>query len=96
MPRRLFAEFRHGFDVARHGVVGDVPPHHAGEPLALLGDGPVPAPLQLYIERFQLCPQPFGDGDALCLFLSLAKRLPEGNQTIDVQVSAYNGAWPAW
>ena len=38
---------------------------HAGQPLSLLGDGPVPAPLEAVIDLDKLGLHPFGDGDAL-------------------------------
>jgi hypothetical protein len=43
VPRDLFSECRHGGDVAGNRVVGDVPAHHAAQPLSLLWDGPVTA-----------------------------------------------------
>src|SRR5271166_3788043 len=43
VPRDLFAECRHGLDVAGDRVVGGVSAHHAAQPLSLLWDGPVPA-----------------------------------------------------
>ena len=47
--------------IAGHGIVGEVPPHHACQPSALRGDGQVPACHQLRLYRSELRPQPLRD-----------------------------------
>ena len=42
-PCHLRPEGRHRVDVAGHGVVGEVPSHHACQPSPLFGDGLMPA-----------------------------------------------------
>jgi hypothetical protein len=64
VPRRLGAEGRHRVDVAGHGVVGEVTPHHARHPAPLLGDGELPAAPKLGFYLLQLCPHPLLDSDA--------------------------------
>src|SRR5215207_4200305 len=49
--------------VAGHGVVGAVSPHHACQPPSLLGDGLIPASLELVLDLSQLVPHPPGDRD---------------------------------
>jgi hypothetical protein len=53
VPFYLIAESRHCDDVAWHGVVGEVPSHHAGQPLALLGDRLMPPSLQLVFDLLE-------------------------------------------
>ena len=48
---------------ARHGVVGHVPAHHAGQPAALHWDGLMHALPELAVDRLQLRPHPFRDRD---------------------------------
>ena len=64
MPCDLVAEGRHRFDVAGHGVVGEMSSHHACQPAPLLGDGLMPAPPQLVLDLLELRPHPFCDRDA--------------------------------
>jgi len=49
--------------VAWHGVVGAVPPHHACQPPSLLGEGLIPASLELVFDLSELGPHPLGDRD---------------------------------
>jgi putative transposase len=49
--------------VARHGIVGAVPTHHAGQPPALLRDGLMPPFLELVLDLSQFGPHPLGDRD---------------------------------
>jgi hypothetical protein len=60
----LGAEGRHRVGVAGHGVVSAVPSHHACQPLPLLGDGMMPASLELVFDLSQLRPHPLRDRDA--------------------------------
>ena len=46
--------------ITRHGVVGEIPSQHAGQPLALLWDGQMSAALELVIDLGKLGPHPFG------------------------------------
>ena len=50
--------------VARHCVIGKMPSQHAGQPLALLGNGQMPVTLELVVDLGKLGPHPFGDRDA--------------------------------
>ena len=49
--------------VAGHGVVGEVPSHHACQPPPLLRDGLMPASLELVVDLSQLRPHPLRDRD---------------------------------
>src|SRR5260370_37878558 len=42
-PHELVAEGHHLVDVAGHGVVGEMPSHHAREPPSLRVEGPMPS-----------------------------------------------------
>src|SRR5262249_52110683 len=64
VPGRLEPEAVDRLAVAGHGVVGEVPAHHACEPLPLFGDGQMPASHQLGLDLAQLCLQPLRLGDA--------------------------------
>ncbi len=58
---RLVAEGPDRFAVAGHGVVGEVPSHHACQPAPLLRDGEMPASQALVFDLGQLRPHPFRD-----------------------------------
>ncbi len=61
VPFHLVAESRHCDDIAWHGVVGEVPSRHAGQPLALLGDRLMPPSLQLVFDLLEFGSHPFGN-----------------------------------
>ena len=65
VSHRLVAKGPDGVAVAGHGVVGEVPAHHACQPSALFRDGLMPAPQALVFDRCQLGPHPLRDGLAL-------------------------------
>src|SRR2546422_877468 len=47
--------------IAGHRVVLEMAPYYAGQPAALLGNGQMPAPLELVFDRLQLGPHPLLD-----------------------------------
>jgi hypothetical protein len=51
-------------EVAWHGVVGEMSSHYAGQPSALLGDGQMPASLELVFDLSKFGPHPFLDRGA--------------------------------
>src|SRR5664280_1406966 len=65
VPGHLITKCCHCIGVAGHGVVGEMSSHHAAEPLPLLGDGEMPAPLEFIFDLMQLGPHPLRDGLAL-------------------------------
>jgi hypothetical protein len=50
----ILAERREGTRVGGHGLVGKEAPHHRPQPLSLLGDVLVPAPLEVLSNLQQL------------------------------------------
>jgi hypothetical protein len=62
VPHYLVAEGPDGFAVAGHGVVGEVPSHHACQPAPLCRDGLVPTLPALVFDLGQLGPHPLRDG----------------------------------
>ena len=65
VSHRLVAKGPDGLAVAGHGVVGEVPAHHACQRSALFRDGLMPALPALVFDRCQLGPHPLRDGLAL-------------------------------
>src|SRR5215470_2898296 len=63
MPGDLVTERRYRSGVTRHSVVSHMPTQDTSQPPTLHRNGFMPTTFQLLIERFQLHPQPFGDGD---------------------------------
>src|SRR5215211_257817 len=65
VPGGLGPEGSDGLAVAGHRVVGEVTAHHACQPLPLVGDGSMPASLELVLDLSELGPHPLGGCDAL-------------------------------
>jgi hypothetical protein len=65
MPRHLTTEHPDRLAISGHGVVGEVPSHHASQPLPLHEDRLMPAPREFLFDLPQLRPHPLRDRDAL-------------------------------
>lgn len=61
-PAHLAVQGADGPTVAGHGVVGEMSSHHARQPAPLVGDGLVPAVLELVLDLLELGPQSLRDG----------------------------------
>ncbi len=64
VPDHPFPESLDRSAVAWDSVIGEMSSQHACQPTGLLGDGPMPAALELVIDHLELGLHPLGDRDA--------------------------------